>query len=79
MDADEIRGIQYHERWGGEASPAYMLAQIPPASRAQAAGVFKEWALVHEGRQGKVAEPHNSFDTDEAVRAWLRGQGLRPV
>ncbi len=79
MDADAIKGIQYRERWGGGTSPAYVLAQIPPESRVQAGGVFKAWALVHEGRQGMIAEPHNSFDSDEAVRVWLRGQGLRPV
>ena len=79
MDADEIQGIQYRERWGGDTSPAYVLAQIPPESRDQAGGVFKAWALVHEGPQGKVAEPHNSFDTEESVRDWLRAQGLRPV
>lgn len=77
--SDEISGIQYHERWGGDTSPAYVLAQIPPESRAQAGGVFKAWVLVREGRQGMIAEPHNSFETDEAVRTWLRAQGLRPV
>ena len=78
MDAADIKGIQYGDRWGGGTNPAYVLAQIPPEARTQAGGVFKEWALVHEGGQGMIAEPHNSFETEDEARAWLRAQGLQP-
>ena len=79
MDAADITGIQYGERWGGDTSPTYALAQIPPESRAQANGVFKAWALVREGRQGMIAEPHNSFASQDEAREWLRTQGLQPL
>ena len=79
MDAADIKGTRYGERWGGGTSPTNVLAQVSPESRTQAGGVFKAWVLVREDRHGMVAEPHNSFQAEDEARAWLRSQGMRSL